>query len=218
VDKLPEEQRKKGRLLGLGLAMGTRLILLASLSWVMSLTKPLFTMPWPAMDGHPPGLPISGKDLILLIGGAFLMWKSTHEIHKAVGEDDEGHGPKVGKVSFSGVLIQIALLDIIFSLDSVITAVGMADHLSVMALAVIIAVGVMMVASGPIASFVNRHPTMKVLALSFLILIGTALIADGLHFHIPKGYIYFAMAFSLIVEMINLKVRSKHKAQSAPEI
>ena len=207
VDRLPESQRKKGRLIGLGLAMVMRLLLLFTLKWIMGLTAPLFQIPihpllWemvPSARDFGGMLGISVKDLILLGGGFFLIWKSTKEIHHKLEDHEESHGAKA-VASFGAVLVQIAMIDIIFSLDSVITAVGMAKDLTVMALAVIISVGVMMVSSGAIASFVSKHPSVKMLALSFLILIGTALMAEGLHFHIPKGYIYFAMAFSLGVD------------------
>ncbi|MFQ2778673.1 TerC family protein [Aeromonas caviae] len=198
VGRLPEAQRQKARILGLGLAMGTRILLLLSLAWVMRLTEPLFTVL---------GEAISGRDLILLVGGLFLIAKSTHEIHQSL----EGAAEEAGVVSktagFLSTLVQIAILDIIFSLDSVITAVGMADHVPVMVLAIIIAVGVMMFAAKTIGDFVDTHPTIKMLALSFLILVGVALMAEGLDLHIPKGYIYFAMAFSLVVEMINIRLR-----------
>ncbi|MFK8771491.1 MULTISPECIES: TerC family protein [Aeromonas] len=198
VGRLPEALRQKARILGLGLAMGTRILLLLSLAWVMRLTEPLFTVL---------GEAISGRDLILLVGGLFLIAKSTHEIHQSL----EGAAEEAGVVSktagFLSTLVQIAILDIIFSLDSVITAVGMADHVPVMVLAIIIAVGVMMFAAKAIGDFVDTHPTIKMLALSFLILVGVALMAEGLDLHIPKGYIYFAMAFSLVVEMINIRLR-----------
>lgn len=198
--RLPKHQRDKGRTIGLSLAMITRILLLLSLFWVMKLTTPLFSVL---------SFDISGRDLILILGGLFLLVKSTLEIHHAV--DDAVEVKEDIKVSsFGFVLFQIAMLDIIFSLDSVITAVGMASkYLMVMILAVIIAVGVMMIASKAISGFIEKHPTLKMLALSFLILIGVALIAEGLHFHIPKGYIYFAMAFSLAVESINIYIRSK---------
>ncbi len=216
VDRLPEHMRKKARFIGLALAMVMRLLLLFTLKWIMGLVEPVFHIPvhpvlWemvPTAKEHAGNLGISVKDLILLGGGFFLIWKSTKEIHHKLEGQEEGHAAKA-VASFGAVLVQIALIDIIFSLDSVITAVGMAKDLTVMALAVIISVGVMMVSSGAISSFVSKHPSVKMLALSFLILIGTALMAEGLHFHIPKGYIYFAMAFSLGVEMLNLKLRSK---------
>ena len=201
VGRLPESQRQSARLLGLGLAMIMRIILLLSLTWIMKLTEPLFTVL--AQE-------ISGRDIILLVGGLFLFAKSTHEIHHAMTPHDENETEvKVKKVGFTAILAQIAILDIVFSLDSVITAVGMVDNIQVMIIAIIAAVGVMMFAAKPIGDFVDTHPTLKVLALSFLILIGVTLIAESLDFHIPKGYIYFAMAFSVVVEMINIKMR-KH--------
>lgn len=200
VGRLPAHQRQSGRILGLGLAMGTRILLLLSLAWIMRLTEPLFSVS---------GYEISGRDLILLLGGLFLLVKSTLEIHHNMEESASTEEKPVKKVNFIGVLIQIALLDIVFSLDSVITAVGMANDVEVMILAIILAVGVMMIAAKPIGDFVEEHPTLKILALSFLILIGVSLIGEGLSFHIPKGYIYFAMGFSVCVEMINLRMR-KH--------
>lgn len=201
VGRLPESQRQSARLLGLGLAMIMRIILLLSLTWIMKLTEPLFTVL--AQE-------ISGRDIILLVGGLFLVAKSTHEIHHAMTPHDENETEvKVKKVGFTAILAQITILDIVFSLDSVITAVGMVDNIQVMIIAIIAAVGVMMFAAKPIGDFVDTHPTLKVLALSFLILIGVTLIAESLDFHIPKGYIYFAMAFSVVVEMINIKMR-KH--------
>ncbi|MFT3991235.1 MAG: TerC family protein [Luteolibacter sp.] len=224
VDRLPENQRAKGRFLGLGLAMLTRLLLLFTIKWIMGMTAPLFHFAvhpvlWnmmPHAAEHAGQVGISVKDLILLFGGFFLIWKSTKEIHHKLEGEEEHHTAKAA--SFAAVLVQIAMIDIIFSLDSVITAVGMADHLSVMALAVVISVAVMMLASGSISRFVSKHPSVKMLALSFLILIGTALIAEGVDFHIPKGYIYFAMAFSLGVEMLNLKIRSKSTPPPAAQI
>jgi predicted tellurium resistance membrane protein TerC len=202
--KLPQRQQARARTVGLGLAMILRIALLFSISWIIRLTAPLFTVL---------GEEISGRDLILLAGGLFLLAKSTYEIHERL-EGEEGRSPASNrKISFTSVIIQILLLDIVFSLDSVITAVGMTDQLGVMIAAVIVAVLGMMVFAGPIAEFVERHPTVKVLALSFLLLIGVSLIAEGLDRHIPKGYIYFAMAFSVFVEMINLKVRP---ARTAP--
>lgn len=200
VGRLPIHQRQSGRVLGLGLAMGTRILLLLSLAWIMRLTEPLFSVM---------GYAISGRDLILLLGGLFLLVKSTLEIHHNMEESASTEEKPVKTVNFIGVLIQIALLDIVFSLDSVITAVGMANDVEVMILAIILAVGVMMIAAKPIGDFVEEHPTLKILALSFLILIGVSLIGEGLSFHIPKGYIYFAMGFSVCVEMINLRMR-KH--------
>ncbi|HKI02867.1 MAG TPA: TerC family protein [Thermoanaerobaculia bacterium] len=200
--KLPQEQQAKARRVGLGLAMFLRIGLLASLAWMVKLTSPLFTVLREE---------ISGRDLILLIGGVFLLFKATREIHERL-EGEEGHASTRVAASFSSVIIQILLLDIVFSLDSVITAVGMANQLPVMITAVVVAVGVMMFAAGPIGEFVARHPTVKMLALSFLLLIGMSLIAEGLDHHIPKGYVYFAMGFSVFVEMLNLKMgKSKTK-------
>ncbi len=198
--KLPKEQQQKARTTGLALATITRVLLLLSLSWVMRLTAPLFTII---------GAEISGRDLILILGGLFLLAKSTHEIHDKL-EGVEGESSVKVKPKFSSIIVQILLLDIVFSLDSVITAVGMANHIEVMVAAVIIAVGVMMLAAGAISSFVEEHPTIKMLALSFLLLIGVTLIAEGFDQHISKGYVYFAMAFSVFVEMLNLKMRSRH--------
>ncbi|MCA1622822.1 MAG: TerC family protein [Acidobacteria bacterium] len=197
--KLPAEQQSKARYIGLALALIMRVILLFSLTWVMSLTEPLFTVF---------GYAISGRDLILLVGGLFLIGKSTHEIHGSL-EGEEGHASRKVYPSFASVIIQIMLLDIVFSLDSVITAVGMVDNIWVMIAAVIISIIAMMLFAGSIGAFVQRHPTIKMLALSFLLLIGVTLIAEGLHQHIPKGYIYFAMAFSVIVELLNLRLRRK---------
>jgi predicted tellurium resistance membrane protein TerC len=197
--KLPKENQKKARLVGLALAMLTRILLLFSISLIVKLTEPFFTVY---------GLGISGRDLILILGGLFLLAKSTMEIHSKL-EGEEEHQNVKAKVSFIGVIIQILLLDIVFSLDSVITAIGMANDLPVMIIAVIIAVIFMMFFSGSISDFVEKHPTIKILALSFLLLIGFSLIVEGLHQHIPKGYIYFAMAFSVFVEMLNLKLRKK---------
>ena len=197
--KLPEAQQARARTVGLVLAMGTRILLLLSIAWVVRLTEPWITLM---------GFELSGRDLILLGGGLFLLTKATREIHDNL-EGDEGHGDAGGKASFGGVITQILLLDLVFSLDSVITAVGMADDLAVMVIAVVVAVGVMLFAAGPLSSFVERHPTVKILALSFLLLIGMSLVAEGLGQHIPKGYIYFAMGFSVFVEAINLRVRAK---------
>src|SRR5688572_16466895 len=197
--KLRKEEQDRARRVGLSLAMFIRIALLLSITWVMGLTAPLFA----AL-----GQEISGRDLILVIGGLFLIAKSTHEIHDKL-EGEEGHGNARVAASFTSVIIQILLLDIVFSLDSVITAVGMAEDVSVMILAVVIAVGVMLVSAGRISDFVERHPTVKMLALSFLLLIGVSLIGEGFDQHIPKGYIYFAMGFSIFVEMINLRVRGK---------
>jgi len=197
--KLPEADRARARRVGLSLAMIIRILLLLSITWVMGLTAPLFSVSrWE----------LSGRDLILILGGLFLLGKSTLEIHEKL-EGVEGHGSARVAASFASVLAQILLLDIVFSLDSVITAVGMADDVAVMIIAVIVAVGVMLVSAGAISDFVEHHPTVKILALSFLLLIGVSLIAEGFDQHIPKGYIYFAMAFSVFVEMINLRVRKK---------
>jgi predicted tellurium resistance membrane protein TerC len=202
VGRLPPEQRNRARVLGLGLAMGSRILLLLSLAWVMTLKEPLFGLF--SRD-------FTGRDLILLGGGLFLLWKSVHEIHNSLeGEEEHAQGG-AATATFGSVLVQIAIIDIIFSLDSVITAVGMADDIEVMVIAVIAAVGVMMFAAKAIGEFVDRHPTIKMLALSFLILVGFALVAEGFHFHVPKGYVYFAMAFSVAVEMLNLRVRARAK-------
>ena len=203
--KLPADQRDRARKTGLSLAMFIRILLLLSITWVMGLTMPLV-----APFGHE----VSGRDLILLVGGLFLIAKSTHEIHEKLEGGEEGAGAGRPAARFSGVLVQILLLDIVFSLDSVITAVGMADEVAIMIAAVVIAVGVMLVSAGAISTFVERHPTVKMLALSFLLLIGMSLIGEGFGQHIPKGYIYFAMGFSVFVEMINLRVR--HKSAPAP--
>jgi predicted tellurium resistance membrane protein TerC len=197
--KLPAEQQGRARIVGLGAALITRLLLLLSISWIIKLTEPLFYV---LHHG------VSGRDIILLGGGLFLIGKSTYEIHSKL-EGEEGHTTTRTPSSFVSVIIQIMLIDIVFSLDSVITAVGMVDRISIMVAAVIIAVGVMMVFASAISKFVNNHPTIKVLALSFLILIGVMLTAEGLHQHIPKGYIYFAMAFSVVVEMLNIRLRKK---------
>jgi predicted tellurium resistance membrane protein TerC len=199
--KLPQEQQKRARRMGLALAMITRLLLLLSLAWIIKLTAPLFTLV---------GEEISGRDLILIIGGLFLLAKSTHEIHGKL-EGEEGGASARVKPSFSSVIIQILLLDIVFSLDSVITAVGMVDEVKIMMVAVVIAVGFMVLFAEPISHFVDRHPTVKMLALSFLLLIGMTLIAEGFDQHISKGYIYFAMAFSVFVEILNLRLRRKGK-------
>ncbi len=203
ASKLPQHQQAKARQWGLGLAMFMRIALLASLAWIVKLTAPLFSV-----FSHA----VSGRDLILLLGGLFLLGKATYEIHDKL-EGEEGHASAKVMPSFSGVIVQILLLDIVFSLDSVITAVGMANDLGVMITAVVIAVGVMFVAAAAISEFVERHPTVKLLALSFLLLIGVSLIADGFGQHIPKGYIYFAMGFSVFVEMINLKIRGRKEPE-----
>ncbi len=198
-DQLPESQQTKARRLGLGLAMLTRILLLLSLSWVIQLTEPLFAL-W--------GFEVSGRDLILLGGGLFLLYKATHEIHDKLEGREESHAARAA-VTLTGIAVQIGLLDIVFSLDSVITAVGIANQLWVMITAVVIAVVIMLLASGPLSAFVNRHPTVKILALSFLLLIGMSLVVEALHAHIPKGYIYFAMGFSVFVEMLNLRMGAR---------
>ena len=200
--RLPERQRARARTIGLVLAMLTRLALLFTLTWIMTLTAPLFEIPVL-------GKLISGRDLILIGGGLFLLWKSVHEIHNALeGEEEDERGTAV-VAGFGAVIAQIAVIDIVFSLDSVITAVGMVDELAIMVVAIVLAVGVMLFSAGPIGEFVDRHPTIKMLALSFLILIGVALIGEGWDLHIPKGYIYFAMAFAVAVEMLNIRVRAR---------
>ena len=195
--KLPLAQQGRAKRMGLLAAMGMRILLLLSIVWIIRLTAPFFYI-W----GHP----ISGRDLILIGGGLFLLAKATTEIHERL-DGEEGHSSARVRPSFAAVITQIVLLDIVFSLDSVITAVGMADEIIIMVTAVILAVGVMMFSAGPLSSFVNRHPTVKVLALSFLLLIGMSLVGEGLGMHIPKGYIYFALGFSVVVELINLRVR-----------
>lgn len=206
VGRLPEHQRNKARQLGLGLAMGTRIALLLSLSWVMGLTDTLFTL----FD-----YAISGRDLILIGGGLFLLAKSTHEIHNSLEGEEETHGSSAS-AGFMMILVQIAILDIVFSLDSVITAVGLADHVSVMVLAIVISVVIMMLSAKAIGDFVDAHPTIKILALSFLILVGMTLVGEGLGLHIPKGYIYFSMAFSVAVEFLNLRMRANRKRKQDP--
>jgi predicted tellurium resistance membrane protein TerC len=199
VGRLPEKQRALARRVGLGLAMFARLALLFSISWVMGLTDPWFSVL---------GQEISGRDVILIGGGLFLLAKATHEIHNSL-EGVEGGGREIVVSSLGMTLLQIAVLDIVFSLDSVITAVGLVDHVSIMAIAIIASVGVMLVAAAPIGDFVDRHPTIKILALSFLILVGVTLMVEGFEVHVPKGYIYFAMAFSVAVEMLNIRMRRR---------
>jgi predicted tellurium resistance membrane protein TerC len=203
VGKLPEHQQAKARQLGIGLALISRLALLLSISWVMSLTEPLFEVF---------GQPFSGRDLILLFGGLFLLGKATYEIHEKLeaGPGDMGTAAG-GTAKFGSVLIQILILDIVFSLDSVITAVGMASQIIIMVIAMVIAVGVMLLSAGSVSSFVHRHPTIKILALSFLLLIGAMLLMEGMGKHVSKGYIYFAMAFSLGVELLNMRFRKNIK-------
>jgi predicted tellurium resistance membrane protein TerC len=201
--KLPQQDQGRARTTGIMLAVVTRILLLLSLSWIISLEEPFFHIPWFGEHGD---IGISGRDLILIIGGIFLLWKSTHEIHDKL-EGKEGAASAKVAATFMSVIIQIMLLDIVFSLDSVITAVGMVDHIMIMIIAVIIAACVMVFVAKPIGEFVEHHPTIKILALSFLLLIGFTLVVEGLHQHIPKGYVYFAMGFSVFVEMINLRVR-----------
>jgi predicted tellurium resistance membrane protein TerC len=199
VGRLPENERKRGRNFGLALAMISRILLLLSITWVMKLNDTLFSL----LSND-----ISGRDLILLCGGLFLLAKSTHEIHHTM-EDNESSDDSANKavVTFGSVLLQVAVIDLVFSLDSVITAVGLADEIQIMILAIVISVGIMMLSATSIGNFVDDHPTVKMLALSFLILVAVTLVAEGLDFHFPKGYIYFAMAFSFFVEMLNLRVR-----------
>ncbi len=201
VGRLPPEQRNLGRRLGLGFAMLTRILLLFSITWVMQLTAPLFSVF---------GMEVTGRDLILIGGGLFLLWKSVHEIHQSMtpGEDTDGDGiAGAARASFAGIIVQIAIIDIVFSLDSVITAVGMVGDIAIMVIAVVASVGVMMFAARPIGEFVDANPTIKILALSFLVVVGILLIAEGFGQHIPKGYVYFGMAFSFAVEMINIRMR-----------
>jgi predicted tellurium resistance membrane protein TerC len=199
--KLPAEQQGRARKLGLAMALVMRILMLLSISWIVRMTTPWFTVL---------GEEISGRDLVLLVGGLFLLFKATHEIHSKL-EGEEGGGSARVAPSFTSVIVQITLLDIVFSLDSVITAVGMVQQVSIMIAAVIIAVGFMIVFSGAIAGFVERHPTVKMLALSFLLMIGAMLIAEGLDHHIPKGYVYFSMAFSVFVEVLNIRLRRVSK-------
>ena len=202
--KLPPQDQQRARTTGIALAVITRVLLLLSLSWIISLEEPFFHLPW--LGGETLG--ISGRDLILIAGGLFLLWKSTHEIHDKL-EGKEGHASAKVGATFTSVIVQIMLLDIVFSLDSVITAVGMVDHILIMVIAVVIAAFVMIFTAKPIGEFVEKHPTIKILALSFLLLIGFTLIVEGLHQHIPKGYVYFAMGFSVFVEVINIRIRDK---------
>jgi predicted tellurium resistance membrane protein TerC len=210
VARLPARQRNLARNLGLGVAMVSRLLLLTVLAWIMGLTAPLFTVL---------GREISGRDLILIVGGLFLLWKSVNEIHNSLEGIEHGGGAAAAVASFGAVLAQIAVIDVVFSLDSVITAVGMVSHVPVMVAAIVVAVLVMMLASGKISEFIDKHPSLKMLALSFLLVVGTVLIAESFDVHVPKGYVYFAMAFSLAVEAINIKLRgamAKKKQQQDP--
>jgi predicted tellurium resistance membrane protein TerC len=197
--KLPAEEQARARYLGLALALGTRVLLLLSLSWVIGLTEPMFSL-----FGHG----VSGRDLILILGGLFLLGKATFEIHENL-EGEPGHASAKVKATFTSVIIQILLLDVVFSLDSVITAVGMVDRIEIMIAAVVVSIGFMMLFAAPVSAFVSRHPTIKMLALSFLLLIGMTLIVEGFGVHIPKGYVYFAMGFSVFVELLNLRLRKK---------
>jgi len=208
VGRVPAARRDLARRLGLGLAMGTRIALLLSLSWIMQLREPLFTL----------FQKFSGRDLILIGGGLFLLWKSVHEIHNSLEGEAESDQNALGSAatSFAGVLVQIAIIDIVFSLDSVITAVGLADDVPVMVLAIVLSVAVMMFAARPIGEYVEAHPTIKMLALSFLVLVGVTLIAEGFETHVPKGYVYFAMAFSIAVEMLNIRMREKREGKRRP--
>ena len=206
VGRLPAARRNIARRLGLALAMVTRILLLLSLAWIMQLTKPLFTLVQE----------ISGRDLILIGGGLFLLWKSVHEIHNSLeGEgEDVAHAVHAAGANFFAILIQIAVIDIVFSLDSVITAVGLADDVEVMVLAIVTSVAVMMFAARPIGEFVDAHPTIKMLALAFLVLVGVTLIAEGFDAHVPKGYVYFAMAFSVAVEILNIQMRDRRRGRA----
>jgi predicted tellurium resistance membrane protein TerC len=222
TNKLPVDQRAKARRIGIGLALVMRLALLATISWIVGLTAPVFSLPFspmPDADGHVPfDLNFSWRDLILIAGGLFLVWKATKEIHHNVdpdhGQDVFTPGKQVG-VNFGAAIFQIILLDLVFSIDSILTAVGMTEHLPIMVVAVIAAVTVMLVAAGPLANFINKNPTVVMLALGFLLMIGMVLIADGFGVHVPKGYIYAAMAFSAFVEFLNMTARKRSKARGA---
>ncbi len=200
VDKLPKEKREIARKIGLFMAMFMRIGLLLVLAWIVGLVAPLFTVL---------GQEISGRDLILILGGLFLIWKSTSEIHQSMEGAEDSHGAKAVKATFTAVILQIMLVDLVFSLDSIITAVGMVDDVRIMIAAVIGSVALMMVFAGPIGRFVSDHPTIKMLALSFLVVVGVVLVAEGFDSHVPKGYVYFGMAFSLAVEMLNIRMRKK---------
>jgi predicted tellurium resistance membrane protein TerC len=209
ANKLPAAQQGSARKIGLMLALITRVLLLCGLAWLVTLTKPMFSIP--AVLGMEHAHPISGRDLILIIGGLFLLAKATHEIHDKLEGEEDAAGKRIAP-SFASVLIQIMMLDVVFSLDSVITAVGMVKEVKVMVTAVIIAVIVMMIFADRVSSFINDHPTFKILALSFLLLVGFVLVLEGFHKEVPKGYIYFAMAFSVGVEMVNMRIRKKRDA------
>ncbi len=215
-NKLPEEsQRRKARNMGLALAMGVRILFLLGITWIISFTEPLFTIPANFAIDH--DMAFSGRDLILGFGGLFLIAKSTMEIsHEMEGEEDEDVGFKKVAVTLPGTIVQIILLDIIFSFDSILTAIGVVDHVSIMIIAVIVSIIVMMIFSGRISRFIKEHPSMEVLALGFLILIGFMLFLESLHYVIPKGYIYFAVAFSMLIELTNIRVRKKRKKKAAP--
>jgi predicted tellurium resistance membrane protein TerC len=215
-NKLPEHQRKRARNFGLALAMIVRIIFLLCITWIISFTEPLFTIPANFVIGH--DLSFSGRDLILGFGGLFLIAKSTMEInHEMEGDDEEAEGGKKGNgITLGGTILQIVLLDIIFSFDSILTAIGIVDKVIIMIIAVIISIGVMMFFSGAISRFIQQHPSMEVLALGFLILIGFMLFLESLHYVIPKGYIYFAVAFSMLIELTNIRVRKKRKTASKP--
>ncbi len=208
VDKLPPVQREKARRIGLFLAMFMRVGLLLVLAWIVGLTAPLFTLP--VLDAE-----ISGRDLILIAGGLFLVWKSTKEVHQLT-EGEEGHASTAVKASFAAIITQIIIIDMVFSLDSIITAVGMVDEVSVMIAAVIASVGLMMLFARAIGEFVSAHPSIKMLALSFLLVVGVMLIAEGFEHKVPKGYVYFAMAFSVAVEVLNIRMRKKKHSASKP--
>jgi len=211
VDKLPKAQQERARKIGLAMAMFMRIALLLALSWIIGLTEPFFTVL---------GQEISGRDLILIGGGLFLLWKTTGEIHQSMTGESGHDAPAAASLSFSAAIVQIMLIDLVFSLDSIITAVGMVDELAIMIAAVVASVGLMMVFAAPIGRFVSEHPTIKMLALSFLVVVGVVLIAEGFDQHVPKGYIYFAMAFSVAVEMLNIRMRRRSqaaRAASAPE-
>jgi predicted tellurium resistance membrane protein TerC len=206
VSRLPQKEADNARRLGLALALIFRIALLLIISWIIGLTQPVISAF---------GLDLSWKDIILIAGGLFLIYKATHEMHAEIEEPREPGLKQAAKAAFNAIIIQIVIIDMVFSIDSIVTAVGMADHVEVMIAAVIIAVGIMFVASGPVANFVSRHPTVKMLALAFLLLIGVSLVADGLGFHIPKGYIYSAMGFSVLVEAINIIARGRRNARVA---